>query len=91
MYVATSRNAPGWSFYRKTFSSARQIIHRCCAAIDLGAIFDGDIENAMTALNASRACGVEWKVRGVWCQTSAGRSARQDVPAHHLTCDALRE
>ena len=30
--------------------------------IDLGAIFDGDIDSAMTVLNESRACGVEWKV-----------------------------
>ncbi|CAN0509749.1 unnamed protein product, partial [Scytosiphon promiscuus] len=39
-----------------------QIIHRCCVEIDLGAIFDGDIDSAMTVLNESRACGVEWKV-----------------------------
>eukprot|EP00752_Nemacystus_decipiens_P009956 g8879.t1 len=40
---------------------SNEIIHRCCAEIDLGAIFDGDIDAAMTVLNESRACGVEWK------------------------------
>ncbi|CAN0114349.1 unnamed protein product, partial [Laminaria digitata] len=34
---------------------SNEIIHRCCVEIDLGAIFDGDIDSAMTVLNESRA------------------------------------
>lgn len=70
------------------FAFERQIIHRCCAEIDLGAIFDGDIDAAMTVLNESRACGVEWKV----CFEHPVQSCASRVVAHttpRLLCKAL--
>lgn len=48
---------------RSSVPTSEQIIHRCCAEIDLTAVFDGDISAAMQVLNESRVCGVEWKVR----------------------------
>lgn len=65
---------------KSVYHSTIQIIHRCCAEIDLGAIFDGDNNAAMTILNESRACGVEWKVRAGFLYRSGTSTAHFSSP-----------
>jgi dynein heavy chain, axonemal len=47
---------------------SNEIIRRCCAAIDLTAVFSGDVDNAMAVLHQSRECAVQWK--GVYRATA---------------------
>jgi dynein heavy chain, axonemal len=47
---------------------SNEIIRRCCSAIDLTAVFSGDVDNAMAVLHQSRECAVQWK--GVYRATA---------------------
>eukprot|EP00953_Heterococcus_sp_UTEX-ZZ885_P015394 8670-Heterococcus_DN1.PRE.5 len=64
---------------------SNEIIRRCCAAIDLTAVFSGDVDNTMAVLHQSRECAVQWK--GVYRATAKLIAAATPDTSRHWSFD----